>query len=77
VEAGGQRQQSFLAGLGDLARKRGVSDWESEPGTWEAVGRGLGRTRVNDAQRAAFETAWADGDSTRQSAIAQGYAAAR
>ena len=76
VEAGGSGD-SFFAGLGDLARKRSVSDWESEPGTWEAIGRGLGRTRVNDAQCTAYETAWADGNPTRQNAIAQGFAAAR
>lgn len=72
VEAGGQ--QGFFAGLGDLARKRGVSDWESEPGTWQAIGRGLGRARVNDVQRSAFETAWANGDPARESALAQGFA---
>jgi hypothetical protein len=73
VEAGGQREQGFFTGLGDLARKRGISDWESEPGTWQAIGRGLGRTHVNDAQVAAFETAWADGDPARQSAMAKGF----
>ena len=77
VEAGGQREQGFFTGLGDLARKRGISDWESEPGTWQAIGRGLGRTHVNDAQVTAYETAWADGDPTRQSAMAKGFAETR
>jgi hypothetical protein len=77
VQAGGQRDDSFFTGLGDLARKRGISDWESEPGTWEAIGRGLGHAHVNDAQRTAYETAWAAGDPMRENAIAQGYAAAR
>ncbi len=77
VAAGGQREAGFFTGLGDLARKRGVSDWESEPGTWEAIGRGLGRTRVSDAQRTAYATAWADSDPARQNALAQGFATAR
>jgi hypothetical protein len=77
VESGGAREQGFFEGLGDLARRRGVSDWESEPGTWEAVGRGLARSRVDDAQRNAYQTAWADGDSARQGALAQGFATAR
>jgi hypothetical protein len=77
VEAGGQSGEGFLAGLGDLARKRGVSDWESQSGTWQAIGRGLGHAHVTDAQRTAYEAAWADGNPTRQNAIAQGYAAAR
>jgi hypothetical protein len=77
VEAGGNQEESFLAGLGDLARKRGVSDWEAEPSTWEAIGRGLGHTDVNEAQRAAYEAAWAGGDEEKQSAMARGFAKAR
>jgi len=77
VEAGGRQEESFLAGLGDLARKRGISDWESEPSTWEAIGRGLGRTDVTDAQRTAYEAAWAGGDQEKQSAMARGFAKAR
>ena len=77
VEAGGEQQQTFFSGLSDLARKRGVSDWESEPSTWEAIGWGLGRTNINDAQRTAYETAWAGGDAERESAMARGFANAR
>ena len=77
VEAGGEQQQTFFSGLSDLARKRGVSDWESEPSTWEAIGHGLGCTKVNDAQRTAYETAWASGDAERESAMARGFANAR
>jgi len=77
VEAGGEQQQTFFSGLSDLARKRGVSDWDSEPSTWEAIGHGLGRTKVNDAQRTAYETAWASGDAERESAMARGFANAR
>ena len=78
VEAGGAQQpQSFFSGLSDLARKRGVSDWESEPSTWEAIGWGLGRTDVNDAQRTAYESAWTNGDAARESAMAKGFANAR
>jgi len=77
VEAGGEQQQTFFSGLSDLARKRGVSDWEAEPSTWEAIGWGLGRTQMNDAQRTAYETAWASGDAERESAMARGFANAR
>lgn len=77
VAAGGRQDESFFSGLGDLARKRGVSDWESEPSTWEAIGRGLGRSEASEAQRAAYEAAWAGGDEDKQSAMARGFAAAR
>jgi hypothetical protein len=77
VKAGGEQQQTFFSGLSDLARKRGISDWESEPSTWEAIGRGLSRTKVNGAQRTAYEAAWASGDAERESAMARGFANAR
>ena len=77
VEAGGTGEESFFSGLGDLARKRGISDWESEPSTWEAIGRGLGRTHVNDAQRTAYQAAWSGGDAEKQSTMARGFAKAR
>ena len=77
VEAGGEQQQTFFSGLSDLARKRGISDWESEPSTWEAIGHGLGRTKVNGAQRTAYEAAWAGGDTEHESAMARGFANAR
>jgi hypothetical protein len=77
VQGGGQRETAFFAGLGDLARRRGVSDWEAEPATWEAIGAGLARGDVSDAQRRAYEAAWAEGDADRASAIERGYAEAR
>jgi hypothetical protein len=77
IEAGGGQQQTFFSGLSDLARKRGVSDWESEPSTWEAIGSGIRRTKATDAQRTAYETAWAGGDAERESAMARGFASAR
>ncbi len=77
VEAGGGEQDAFYSGLSSLARKRGVSDWEAEPSTWEAIGFGLGRTKINDAQRTAYETAWAGGDAERERAMARGFANAR
>jgi hypothetical protein len=77
VHGGGASTDGFLSGLGELARKRGVSDWESEPGTWESIGRGLGEAGVSDAQRTAYATAWADGDTERRRALDRGYEAPR
>lgn len=77
VAAGGEHQDTFFSGLSNLARKRGVSDWESDPSTWEAIGWGLGRSNVNEAQRTAYESAWAGGDAERERAMARGFANAR
>jgi hypothetical protein len=77
VHAGGDREDSFFSGISDLARKRGVSDWEAEPGTWEAIGRGLAHADVSEARRSAYEAAWAAGDPAKEGAIERGYADAR
>lgn len=77
VKAGGSDGDGFYSGLGDLARQRGLSDWEAVPGTWESIGRGLGAAAVTDAERHALVQAWAGGDAARRHAIERGYEASR
>jgi len=71
VAAGGGAE-SFLGGVGDLARKRGISDWEAQDASWVSIGRGLGMTEASDAQLAAYQRAWTGGDARRMAAIQQG-----
>jgi hypothetical protein len=71
VTAGGSAE-GFLDGVGDLARKRGVSDWEAENATWVSIGRGLGMTKLSDSQLVAYENAWAAGAPERIAAIRRG-----
>ncbi|HVN36860.1 MAG TPA: hypothetical protein VMW19_01635 [Myxococcota bacterium] len=73
LQAGGRDDEAFLAGIGDLARQYGVSDWESELSTWEAIGRGLARSHASAAQRSAYQLAWTGGDSARETAMAKGF----
>ena len=72
VQAGGQGDASFFAGLGDVARDHGVSDWEADASTWEAIGRGIGRSPASQAERIAYQTAWTGGDAAKQDAVARG-----
>jgi hypothetical protein len=76
VKAGGS-QQSFLEGVGDLARKRGVTDWEADPTIWKAIGRGLGRTNANPGSVAAYERAWTGGDRARMGEVERGVSEVR
>ena len=75
--AGGKGNDAFLSGLGDLARKRGVSDWEAERGTWESIGRGLAQAEISDAQRIAYAQVWVAGDADKRDALDRGYEASR
>jgi hypothetical protein len=72
VQAGGRGDDGFFSGLGDVARSHGVSDWEAEPSTWEAIGRGIARSPASPAEQIAYQTAWTGGDATKQDAVARG-----
>jgi hypothetical protein len=73
VAAGGGEAQTFQNGIATMASERGISDWESNPGTWQAVGRGLAGAKVNDAQFMAYQESWAGHDPTRKAQVRQGY----
>lgn len=76
VEAGGG-EGGFLSGVGDLARERGITDWEADPLAWESIGRGLGRTEASHAEIAAYQASWTGGDRGRMAAIQKGVDAER
>jgi hypothetical protein len=75
VTSGGGEPGSFLSGIGDLARKRGITDWEANAATWDAIGRGLGKAKVNEAQLQAYEQSWAAGHPDRQQGMQKGWEA--
>ena len=52
VRSGGE-VEVFRGQLADLARQRGITDWEASNATWEGVGQGLARA---GATGAAFES---------------------
>jgi hypothetical protein len=64
--------RDFLGGVGDLARQRGISDWEADPGVWQAIGRGLGRSAEDGAVLSGYASAWTGGDATRLGEIERG-----
>jgi hypothetical protein len=47
----------FEHGLGEVARRHGVTDWEADDATFVAIGAGLKRAGVSADDRAAYETA--------------------
>jgi hypothetical protein len=68
---------AFMAGIGELAARRGISDWESKDETWTGIGAGLGRTRVDDVQLAVYEKDWANGDPEKTRLMRKGFHDAR
>jgi hypothetical protein len=76
VVSGGS-DSGFLRGVGDIAEKRGISDWESHQRTWEGIGRGLARVKVSDVQLAVYTANWSGGDPARVKGIEKGYGSGR
>lgn len=72
VQSGGQ-YDAFERTLADLARKRGISDWESSKATWVGVGQGLARAKVSEVALDTWKTNLAGDDDAKRRAIESGY----
>jgi hypothetical protein len=77
ASSGGGDYRAFQADLAKVAERHGITDWESSMTTWVAVGEGLGRAKVNDAQLMAYKRNLAADEPRRMEAIQQGYDSAR
>jgi hypothetical protein len=64
---------AFLNGIGDLAEKRGVTDWESNENTWIGIGRGLGKTQITTIQLDVYKENWGGGDPQKMEQIQKGF----
>jgi hypothetical protein len=64
---------SFRSGLGNLARKRGVTDWEDDENTWLGIGAGLGRAKVSKVELDVYKTNLSGGDARHAASIQKGY----
>jgi hypothetical protein len=63
----------FESGLGDVARRHGVTDWEADDATYAAIGAGLQRARVSAAERTRWEQAVGRGCENKVALIRNGY----
>ena len=73
----GGNEGAFLNGIGDLAQKRGITDWESNDNTWRGIGRGLGRTKIDSVQLGVYEKNWAGDDPAKVKLIRKGFGEVR
>lgn len=64
---------AFQKGLGDIAEKRGINDWESDPLTYKAIGKALKKARIDGVGYETFQRNFADGDSDKMQSIQEGY----
>lgn len=63
----------FATGLTTVARRHGITDWEAEDATFTAVGAGLRRAQVRDADRERFEALVARDAPAKVALMRRGY----
>jgi hypothetical protein len=73
VKSSGQVAE-FDRRLGELARQRGITNWEDSPATYEGIGQGLARAGVKGVELDTYVTNFSHGDATKAAAIRKGYA---
>ncbi len=73
AKSGGHDFRVFQSDLGQLAQEHGITDWEDNPATYEAIGDGLGRAKVSDAELMAYKRTLGGRDAKKSDAIQRGY----
>ncbi len=68
-----QNLAQFETGIGSLAEKHGISNWEADSNTWVGIGRGLRKAGINATQLDVYKTNLSKGDAERARYIQQGY----
>lgn len=64
---------SYLKGLSDIAAKAGINDWEKEPKTYIAIGRGLKKAGLEGITYETYKKNFAGSDPEKMQDIQKGY----
>lgn len=76
VKSGGQIAD-FDKKLGELARSRGITNWEENMATYDGIGRGLGKAAATPLEVDTYVQNLAGADTAKAAAIRKGYQSAR
>ena len=72
TKTGGQFD-AFRRGIGDIAKKHNITNWEDNPATYEGIGEGLGEAGATDLQLKAYMDGLAGQDAAKRAAMQKGY----
>jgi hypothetical protein len=64
---------SYLKGLSEIASKRGIVNWEQEPKTYIAIGRGLKKAGLEGVAYETYKKNLANSDEEKMKAVQTGY----
>jgi hypothetical protein len=76
VAAGSVDKGAFQKGVSDIAARRGISDWEANPATWNSIGRGMAQADLNQGQVEDYAQSLAGGNEQVAALLMQGFAGA-
>ena len=65
--------EGFVSGLGGIAAKHGVVDWENNSAVYMAVGRGLKKAKLQGTTYETYKKNLAGGDYAKMQDIQKGY----
>ena len=72
LQTGGQFD-AFQRGIGDLAKKHNITNWEESMATYEGVGEGLAQGKATPVQLQAYMDGLAGQDQAKRAALQKGY----
>ena len=64
---------SFLKGLSDIAAKKGIVNWDQEPKTYIAIGKGLKKAGIEGVAYETYKKNFAGSDQEHMQDIQKGY----
>ena len=68
---------TFMKGLGSVAERHGVTNWEADDATYIGIGQGLGKAKFTQTQVDVFAKNVTNGDAKKTKLVQQGYDSAR
>jgi hypothetical protein len=72
VKTGGQFD-AFRRGIGDIAKKHNITNWEDSTVSYEGIGEGLGEAGASQIQLTAYMDGLAQQDTAKRAAMQKGY----
>ena len=77
VSSGSDDLSAFQSGVGTIAARYGIADWEAQRTTFTAVGKGLGRSQLSRSQYLTFKSAFTAANPIKMSEIQKGFESAQ
>ena len=66
-------QNAFMEGISDVASQNGIVDWEANPKTYRAIGKGLRKAKISGTQYDVYKRKFSGGNVGKMSDIQEGY----